>query len=100
MQVKESTVTLTIHRKPAFPKIGMRYLPIGKYETDELKRIKKKINNMCAIGVTNTLYSEDIVEMVEEIIGLQFEFPKHLIEPLFRLINQKLAKAIETSDLY
>ncbi len=78
----------------------MRYLPIGKYETDELKQIKKKISNMCALGVTNTLYSEDIVEMVEEVIGLQFEFPKHLIEPLFRLINKKLAKAIETNDLY
>lgn len=31
---KESSVTLTINRKPAFPKLGMRYLPIGKYETD------------------------------------------------------------------
>lgn len=55
---------------------------------------------MCLPDKRNTIYSEDIHEMVQEIMELEIEFPKHLMQPLFHLLNQKIAKAIQASDLY
>lgn len=31
---------------------------------------------------------------------VDFELPKHLMQPIFGLINEKLQKAIQTDDLY
>lgn len=46
---------------------------------------------MCSSEKRNTIYSEDIRQLVEEITLLTIEFPRHLIQPLFILINQKIA---------
>ena len=78
----------------------MRYLPIGKYETEQLGKIRAKIEYMCSMERRNQLYTEDIRKFVEEIIELQFEFPKHLMQPLFHLVNQKITKAIQDENLY
>ena len=78
-KVAMPSVTLTISRKPAIEKIGMRYLPIGKYETEQLGKMRAKIEYMCSSERRNQLYTEDIRKFVEEIIELQFEFPKHLM---------------------
>ena len=69
------------------PRIGMRYLPIGKYETELLEKTRKKIDYMCQPDKRNTIYSEDIRQTVQEISELQIELPKHLMQPLFNLIN-------------
>ena len=57
----------------------MRYLPIGKYYTDMLKQFRSKIEQMCMADKRNTVFSEDIRQLVEEITLLPIEFPKHLI---------------------
>ena len=65
---KESAITLTINRKPANPKIGLRYLPIGKYQTELLEAYKIKVEQMCLPERRNTVYTEDIRDLVGEII--------------------------------
>ena len=42
---------------------------------------------MCLPERRNTQFSEDIRELVEEITQLDIEFPKHLMQPLFHLLN-------------
>ena len=46
------------------------------------------------------VFTEEIRDFVREIISLEFEFPRHLMEPLFHLINEKLATAIQNEDIY
>ena len=41
-----NVVQITIKRKPATPEQGLRYLPIMKAETDQLQKIKQKIEFM------------------------------------------------------
>lgn len=55
---------------------------------------------MCSVDRRNQIYTEDLRKFVEEITELQFEFPKHLMQPLFHLVNQKITKAIEEENLY
>lgn len=43
---------------------------------------------------------EDINTFVTEISMLEFEFPRHLLEPIFILVNDKLQMAIDTNNLY
>ena len=62
--------TMTIHRKAANPKIGLRYLPIGKTESELLESYKNKIDQMCYPDRRNTIYSEDIRDLVDEITEL------------------------------
>ena len=46
------------------------------------------------------MFTEEIREFVREIIVLEFEFPRHLMEPLFHLINEKLVTAMQNEDIY
>jgi hypothetical protein len=43
---------------------------------------------------------EDIRDLVQEVSLLEFEFPRHKLEPLFDAINEKLHIAIECEHIY
>jgi hypothetical protein len=46
------------------------------------------------------VYVEDIDALLVEISTLEFEFPRHILEPIFILCNEKLQQAIDTNHLY
>ena len=46
------------------------------------------------------VFIEDINNFLTEISMLEFEFPRHLLEPVFILVNEKLQMAIDTNNLY
>ena len=73
---------------------------MGKDWNELLESYKYKVEQMCLPGKRNTIYSEDIRQLVEEITELQIEFPKHLMQPLFHMLNQKISKAIQENNLY
>lgn len=43
---------------------------------------------------------EDLRDFLQEVSQLHFEFPRHKLEPLFDVINQKLHYSIEYSHIY
>jgi len=49
---------------------------------------------------SDKLRVEDIREAVYEVTVLPFEFPRHLLEPVFNLVNQKCEAAIYYQDIY
>ena len=69
-------------------------------QIDQLNKMKQKIENMCVLENAKRVFTEDIRDFVKEITTLEFEFPRHLMEPLFHLINEKLATAIHNEDIY
>ena len=46
------------------------------------------------------VFVEDINNFLTEVSMLEFEFPRHLLEPIFVLVNEKLQMAIDSSNLY
>lgn len=48
-------------------------------------------NNMCI---------EDIRDLLQEISVLTFEFPRHKLESVFELVNEKLSASIECENIY
>lgn len=46
------------------------------------------------------MYVEDIQQLVYELVNLEVEFPRHLMEPIFIICNEKISQAIETEHLY
>lgn len=65
-----------------------------------LQTYTSKVNQMCLPERRNTVFTEDILDLVVEITRLDIEFPKHLMQPLFHLLNQKIGQAIKDSNLY
>ena len=65
-----------------------------------MQKIKQKIESMVSQEYAKRVFTEEIRDFVREIISLEFEFPRHLMEPLFHLINEKLATAIQNEDIY
>jgi len=43
---------------------------------------------------------EDLRDLVQEVSALEFEFPRHKLEPIFDMINEKLHIAIEFDHIY
>ena len=48
----------------------------------------------------HNLCIEDLRDLVQEVSLLDFEFPRHKLEPLFDVINEKLHVAIECEHIY
>lgn len=46
------------------------------------------------------VFVEDINIFLTEVSMLEFEFPRHLLEPIFVLVNEKLQMAIDSNNLY
>lgn len=97
---QHDVVQVTIKRKPALPEQGLRYLPIMKAETDQLHKMKQRIEFMCLPDQAKRVFTEEVRDFVKELTRLEFEFPRHLMEPLFHLINEKLETAIHNEDIY
>lgn len=55
---------------------------------------------MVGVEETSMVTVEEIRDSIIEIMNLQFEFPRHLLEPLFNLVNQKIKAAIFYQDIY
>ena len=53
-------------------------------------------------AVTNrfNLAIEDLRDLLQEVSALEFEFPRHKLEPIFDMINEKLHMAIEYEHIY
>jgi hypothetical protein len=47
-----------------------------------------------------TLAIEDVRDLVHEVSALEFEFPRHKLEPVFDMINEKLHMVIEYEHIY
>lgn len=43
---------------------------------------------------------EDIKDLLQDISLLNFEFPRHRLEPLFDIVNEKLYQSIEWDNIY
>jgi hypothetical protein len=43
---------------------------------------------------------EDMRDLLQEVSQLNFEFPRHKLEPLFDVINEKLFHSIECENIY
>ena len=43
---------------------------------------------------------EDMRDFLQEVSQLQFEFPRHKLEPLFKVINEKLHYSIKCENIY
>lgn len=52
------------------------------------------------MGNRKKVLVEDINSLLMEISMLEFEFPRHLLEPIFVLVNEKLQMAMNSSNLY
>lgn len=52
------------------------------------------------MGNRKKVLVEDINSFLMEISMLEFEFPRHLLEPIFVLVNEKLQMAMNSSNLY
>lgn len=55
---------------------------------------------MVSVAEASKVTVEEIRDSVIEITSLPFEFPRHLLEPLFNLVNQKCKAAISHQDIY
>jgi hypothetical protein len=91
---------LTINRRAAFPRRGMMYLPVSKQLSDAFDDMRRRIDVMCSEQRRNQVFTEDIRDLVRDVLHAEFEFPKHLLEPVFLLINQKIRKAIKVENIY
>lgn len=43
---------------------------------------------------------ENVRDVVRELCEIEFEFPRHLMEPLFHMANRMMHRAIDTNQLY
>ena len=87
-----------IQRKAADPEIGMRYLPLDDQSRQSIQTYIDKIRAM--MNNRKKVLIEDINSLLTEISMLEFEFPRHLLEPIFVLVNEKLQMAIDSNNLY
>ena len=62
--------------------------------------MKSKIERLCRPDQARREFTEDLRDVVKELTRLEFEFPRHLMEPLFNLINEKLETAMANDDIY
>lgn len=76
----------------------MRYLPLDAQSRQTIETYIDKIRSMMINR--KKIVVEDINTFVTEISMLEFEFPRHLLEPIFILVNDKLQMAIDTNNLY
>jgi len=89
---------LVVTRRPNYSGLGLRGLPINRVEREKLTQTLIKLDQ--AVLNKNNLAIEDLRELVQEVSLLQFEFPRHKLEPLFDVINEKLHIAIECEHIY
>ena len=87
-----------ITRRPNYTGLGLRGLPINRAEREKLSSTLSKLDN-AVLNKTNIMI-EDLRELVQEVSLLEFEFPRHKLEPLFDVINEKLHIAIECEHIY
>ena len=76
----------------------MRYLPLDAQSRQTIESYIEKIRAMMANR--KKVFIEDINSFLTEISMLEFEFPRHLLEPVFILVNEKLQMAIDSNNLY
>lgn len=48
----------------------------------------------------HNIYIEDIRDLLAEITNLSFEFPRHRLEPIFEMVNDKINDSIYCENLY
>jgi hypothetical protein len=80
-------------RRPNYSGLGLRNLPINKAEREKLQSMLVKLEK--AVQNKYNLCIEDFRDLVQEVSTLEFEFPRHKLEPLFDVINEKLHLSIE-----
>lgn len=86
--MNDEILEVTITRKPNYGQQYLKGLPITKIEREKLKQVFTKIEN--AITNRYNMYIEDIRDLLQEISSLSFEFPRHKLEGLFEVVNEKL----------
>ena len=89
---------LRIVRKPNYGSNFLRGLPINRADRERLFAIFGKIEIM--VSNRHNVFIEDIRDLLLEITQLNFEFPRHKLESLFDLVNEKLNASIECENIY
>jgi hypothetical protein len=89
---------LIITRRPNYHGLGLRNLPINKVEREKLSLTLNKLDQ--AVLNKHVLTIEDLRDLVQEVSLLEFEFPRHKLEPIFDVINEKMHMAIEGESIY
>jgi hypothetical protein len=92
----DQNLELTIKRKPT--QYEMRPLPNNRETIDKLKQIKKEINEK--VEKYRQITVEEMRNFVKNLSSVDFELPRHLLEPLFNCCSKLISRAIETNNLY
>lgn len=89
---------LMITRRPNYSGLGLRSLPINRPERERLSQMLVKIES--AVHNKQSMPIEDMRDILTEVSQLQFEFPRHKLEALFEVVNEKLHSSIECENIY
>ena len=89
---------MRISRKFNFNGGDAKGLPINRTDRDKLNAILAKIEQTAANR--HSVFIEDLRDLLHEISLLPFEFPRHKLESLFDVVNEKLFQSIESENIY
>ena len=94
----DEKISLTIKRKPVYA--ALRELPNNFEMSKKNINYIERITRLCSKDNRRAVTVEDLRDFVRELSEVEFEFPRHLMEPLFHLCNEKLYQAIESDNIY
>ena len=87
-----------VTRRPNYTALGLRGLPTNKAERDKMHQVFNKLDQ--TVANSHLISIEDMRDFLQEVSQLQFEFPRHKLEPLFKVINEKLHYSIKCENIY
>ena len=78
----------------------LRRAPVGQHDRENLESLFSQIEGI--VEKREEIEIEELKEFLERITGAEteFEFPRYALEPIFRVVNEKLEVAIEQENIY